>query len=522
MEMKNESRVINSMRNISYSIISNIIVTLLGFFVRTVFIKTLSNEYLGINGLFTNILTLFSLAELGIGNAIIYKLYHPVAFNDKEKINSLIAFYRKAYQVIAILVTGIGLLILPFLGSIIKSPPRIIEDIRLVYLLYLANSVITYLFVYKKSLLIADQKEYIAEIINIIKTIILSIIQIVLLLVYRSFLFYLIIQIVAILFHNVEISLLCDKKYSYLKDKPIGLAKDEKRSIFKDVRALVLYKISNIVINSTDNIILAYFVGISIVGLYSNYHLITKSVYALTKSPLRAITASVGNLNATEDKEKQYLIYNSTNFITSWLYGFVFICLNILIHPFIVLWVGEKYLLDRYVVIVLLLNFYFMGVCGAYNVFRNTFGLFIQGQFRPLISALINIIFSLILVQHYGALGVFLGTLIAYLSFSIWYDPYVVHKHAFNRSVVPFYKKTIFYLVTILSVNIVVGFCVSLMNIPNLILDFLLKAFITVILVNLGFVMAYRNTEEFKYIYEKIILKYYKKLILKYYKKLIE
>ena len=512
MKMKKESRVINSLRNASFNIISTIIVSLLGFFVRTVFIKTLSDEYLGINGLFTNILTLFSLAELGIGSAIIYKLYRPVAFKDIEKINSLIEFYKKAYQVIAILVAVMGLLILPFLNYIIKSPPRIIEDIRLIYLLYLANSVFTYLFVYKKSLLVADQKEYIAEIINIIKTIILSVIQIIVLLVYKSFLFYLAVQIIATLLHNIAISLLCDKKYTFLKDKPIGLEKDEKRSIFKDVRALILYKISTLVINSTDNIILASFVGISTVGLYSNYYMITRAVYGLTKSPLRALSASIGNLNATEDRDKQYLIYNSTNFITSWIYGIVFICLNVLIQPFIMLWVGEKYLLDRYVVMVLLLNFYFMGVSGAYDVFRNTFGLFVQGQFRPAISALINIILSLILVQYYGALGVFLGTLIAYLSFSIWYDPYVVHKHAFKKSVIPFYKKTVFYLLTILTVNIVVSFCVSLIRLPNSLLDFLIKAIITVIIANAGFLLVYRKTEEFRYIYERIILKYYKKL----------
>ena len=510
--MKKESRVTNSLRNASFSIISNIIVSLLGFSVRTVFIKTLSSEYLGVNGLFSNILTLFSLAELGIGNAIIYKLYRPVAINDKEKINSLLAFYRKAYQAIAILVTVMGLLILPFLDYIIKSPPKIIEDIRVIYILYLANSVFSYLFVYKKSLLIADQKEYIAKMINIAKTIILSIIQIVLLLVYKNFLFYLAVQVLATLLHNVAISLFCDKKYSYIKDKPIGLEKDEKKSIFKDVRALVLYKISNIVINSTDNIILASFVGIGTVGLYSNYHMITRTVYALTKSPLRALSASIGNLNSTEDVEKQYLIYNSTVFITSWIYGFVFICLNILVQPFITLWAGEKYLLDRYVVIVLLLNFYFMGVSGAYNIFRNTFGLFVQGQFRPAISALINIVFSLILVQYYGTIGVFLGTLIAYLSISIWYDPYVVHKHAFKKSVFPFYKKSVFYLITVFAVNIAVGFCVSLVRLPNLLLEFLIKALVTVILVNAGFVLAYRNTEEFKYIYKKIILKYYKKL----------
>jgi O-antigen/teichoic acid export membrane protein len=456
--MKNKSRTANSIRNAGVSIFSNILVIVLGFIVRTVFIRTLSTEYLGVNGLFTNILTIFSLAELGIGNAIIYQLYKPLAYQDEEKVNSLMGFYGNTYKVIALVVAGMGLLVLPFLDIIIKSPPQIVENIRIVYLLYLTNSVFTYLFIYKKSLLVADQKEYIAEVIKIIKTILLSVAQILILLIYKNFMLYLVIQMVATLIHNIVISFLVDKKYVYTSKESKKLDKEEKSIIFKDVRALFLYKISNIIINSTDNIVLSAFVGISPVGLYSNYYLIIQSVYTLTKSPLRALTASIGHLNATEDKEKQYLIYNTTNFVASWLYGMVFICFFILLDPFIVLWIGESYLLERNVVIILLINFYFLGVTGVYNIFRNTFGLFVQGQIRPLIASIINIGFSLLLVQYYSTLGVFFGTLIAYLSFSVWYDPYIVHKHAFKRSVVPFYIKTLFYLATIIIINIVVNF----------------------------------------------------------------
>ncbi len=498
--MSNNSRTIKSIRNAIFNILGLIFTIVSGFIVRTVFIRTLSAEYLGVNGLFTNILSLLSLAELGIGNAIVFKLYKPLANDNKQKIRELMNFYKRAYTVIGISVVIIGLLILPFLKYLIKSPPLISENLYIIYLLYLTNSASSYFFIYKRSLIIADQKEYISIIIGYGYTLFVSVAQIFILLKYNNFLLYLVIQIISTIIQNIIISIVCNHQYKYLQSNKECLPKEERNSILKDVRALFLYRISNLVINSTDNLIISSFIGISTVGLYSNYNLIIKSIYSLTKAPLNALTASIGNLNASEDIDKQYLIYKTTNFISAWLYGLVCIGLYVLINPFIKWWVGSSYLLDKNIVVVLITNFYLVGISGVYNIFRNTFGLFIQGQIRPVISSIINLVASLVLVKSLGVFGVFLGTTIAYVSFSVWYDPYVVHKHALKKSVVPFYIRSLIYIVIIIIATAITTFACSLFFLENELLDIVIKFFICLFIGNGIFVITYLKTEEFRYL----------------------
>ena len=242
-----ESRTKNSARNASVAIITKIIYIIMNFICRTFFIKLLGSEYLGINGLFTNILTMLSFAELGIGTAIIYKMYKPIADDDHERIKTLLHFYKKTYAIIGIVILIIGLSIIPFLNNFIKEVPNIKENLIVIYILFLSNTSISYFFAYKKSIITGYQKEYILNIITLIVTIILDIVQIIFLYLTHDYIIYLLLQILATIIENVIASIKANKLYPYIKDKEYKkLAKDEQKSIFKDVKSLFFYLFSHI------------------------------------------------------------------------------------------------------------------------------------------------------------------------------------------------------------------------------------------------------------------------------------
>ena len=279
------SRVRNTTINSMVALFSKVIVFIVQFICRTILIKTLGTEYLGVNGLFTNILTMLSFAELGIGSAIIFKLYKPIAENDNEKIKTYIKFYQKAYIYIGTIILGLGMLLIPFLKYIVTDVPSIKENIIFIYILFLVNSSISYFFTYKKSIIIGFQKEYITTILNTAAIVLQNIVQIIVLLLTKNFILYLIIQILATLLDNIVASIKANKMYPYIKEKEYTkISKREEHKIFKDVKALVLYKLGYTISTGTDNIIISTFIGVSQVGLLSNYTMIINAVKSFTSS----------------------------------------------------------------------------------------------------------------------------------------------------------------------------------------------------------------------------------------------
>lgn len=498
------SRTKKGARNAVFNVSGVILNILCSFIIRTVFIYTLGKAYLGINGLFTNILSFLSLAEMGIGTSIIYCLYKPVAENDIKKIKELMNFYKTAYRYIAIVVAVTGILIMPFLEWLIYDKPDIPESLYVIYGLYLFNSVSSYFFIYKKSLLIAYQKEYIVSIINIVYYVVMNGLQVVALILFKNFFAYLIIQILSNVVNNIVVSLICDKKYPYIIDNKEKLGKEEKNRIFDDVKALIIYRVASIILNSTDNLVISKGVGLIEVGLYSNYYLVTRAVYNLIRQAISAMTASIGNLNVTQDKDRQELVFRATTFLASLLYGIAAIIFYVVLDKFMVLWLDETYLFDRKIVIIIVINFYLTGMSGIYNILRATFGLFVQGRMRPLLSSIINIVLSVALVKPLGVFGVFIGTAIALISINFWYDPYIVYKCALKRDYKMFLINNIIYAVSYIVIAIccekICGF-VSFGNAwAELIVDAVLTGIIAVIIV----VLLFWKKQEMKFLLNKI------------------
>lgn len=494
-------RIKNSLTNISTGLIGQFLVLITGFVVRTVFIKNLGSTYLGVSGLFSNVLTILSFAELGIGQAIIYSLYKPIANNNTQKIANLMDLYKKVYKIIFFVVLVVGLAIIPILPYIIKDIDTI-PYIRIIYIMYVFDSSFSYLFIYKATLLTATQRNHILNKVNALTTVLVSILQIFILVTTKNYFIYLSIQIISKLIQNIFLARKTDKLYPYLKEGNYrNLEISEINSMKKNVSALILYKIGTLSLNSTDNMIMSAFIGIKAVGIYSNYNLIVSSVSGFLSTIFSNITASIGNLNASDDDEKKYFMFKVINLATFWLYGVVSVCFFSLANSFIgSCWIGENYLLDMSVVFVISINIYISGMLYAPFNYRQTMGLFVQGKYRPIISAIENIIVSIFLAKYIGIAGVLWGTVITRLTTNAWYDPYLVYKKGLKQNPM---KYIVDYIIKFVILLITMGICfifISNINIKN-ILEWLVIAICVFIISNAIFFIYSFRSKEFKYLF---------------------
>ena len=510
--MNTDSRTKNSIRNSSVSIITQVLTIGMDFFVKTIFIYILGKVYLGINGLFSNIITLLSLADLGIGVAIPYSLYKPLADKDTKKIQVLMKFYKKVYNIIGCVVLIVGLSLTPFLDYIIKDMPDI-KGIYFIYDLFVIHSALTYFFVYKKFLIDSDQKGYITSKITFISSLLLNITRVILLIMTHNFIIYLSMSILFVLIQNIWISIKADKMYPFIKDKTDDvISKEDKDEISKNVKALLIYKIGTVVTLGTDNIVISKFMGLIPVGIYSNYILITNSLNNILNQVFNSITSSVGNLVATNN-ERSKNIYEKLSFFNFYIYSLFSVCLFVLINPFVDIWLNKNYVLSTLVAFLLALNFYLTGMGAVTNSFRSAYGLFYKAKFRPLIMVIINIVLSVILVKPMGIAGVLVGTIVSRLLTIAWVDPLVIYKHGFKANVFEYYRRYLYYLFIFLASSGILYYLSSFFNMTN-ILVWLIIAITSFILYNLIIVIIFYRTEEFKYFYLKIS-KMFKKIIRK-------
>lgn len=493
-------RVKNSLINVSVGIGSQLIITILSFISRTVFIDNLGINYLGINGLFTNILSMLSLAEAGIGASIIYSLYKPVAENNEGKILALMRLYKRAYMIIGLVVFLIGVALLPFLKYFTKDSG--VSHLYLIYIIFLLNTCASYFFAHKISFLNVCQKGYIVTSIYSISSILTGVVRITILVLTKNYILYLVIDFLIIISTSYVLGIVVNRIYPFLKKKISSpLDKETKQSIIKNVKALVLHNIGGYVVFGTDNLLISSFVSIAAVGLYSNYYMIINIVRTFISQVFNNITYSVGNLVAEETKDKIYQIFKVTLLCNFWIYSFCIIGMFILLEPLISLWLGSKFLLGKSVLMVLLANLYISGMRRSIATVKTTAGIFHEDRYAPFIEAVINLGLSIILVKHFGIAGVFLGTFISTILVPFWIAPYLVYKKTFEKPVV-------FYFIRY-SVLAVIG-CIALFLTDSIshfasfthnpYVNFLLKACVCLIIPNVVYTIAFYKTSEFKYL----------------------
>ena len=497
------SRLKMTVKNAFWSYFSMAISLVMQFASRTVFIYCLGKEFLGINGLFTNLLGVLSFAELGIGTAINFSLYKPVSDGDIEKIKAYMYYYKWAYRIIAIFIAVLGLILLPFLDLFITDPGNV-GDVRVYYIIYLFNTVTSYFVSYKYSLANAEQKSYIYTNINTICNFVILTAQMIALLIWKNFLVYLLIAAIFGLIQKVFTSIYFNKLYPYLRDKTVTkLSKSDKHILITKIKAMVIHKIGDVSVHQTDNIIVSSFISTVLVGVISNYTMIIGAIQNCVNILFNSVIGSLGNLVATESKEKQYQIFKDYRFIGFWIFGFCAVALATLINPFITLWLGKDLLLEPAIINIILIDFYMIGQRICINNFKSSAGVVEQDRYVAFLQAVVNLVVSIILAKKIGLIGVYIGTLVQGLLASIL-KPVLSYKVLFNISSWYYFKDSAKYAVAVLISYFTCQLCSNFILSSVNILNFIIMILLTVIIPNLIFTLLFFRTEEFKYFYSKI------------------
>ncbi|MBQ3502819.1 MAG: oligosaccharide flippase family protein [Clostridia bacterium] len=436
------NRITNIKNNLIFNTIKFATQLVLQFILRTALIYYMGAEYLGLNGLFTNIFSFLNLAELGIGSAIVFSMYKPIAEGDTEKVKALQTMYKKTYLIISLVVFVLGISILPFIKVFINGDVTVDVNIYVLYILYLIQTLVGYFSAHKRSLLFAHQRNDVENKVSAVCLLGMTVLQIIVLFAFKNYYIYFSINILFTIIECLLIYIQTNKLYPHIKGPGCALDVDTKKEIYKNVRAISLHKIGGAVVFSTDNILISSMLGLVVLGAYSNYYLIISTLTTIYFLFTNAIKGSVGNLIASTDKEYVYSKYRQTNFLFTILTSFCVVCMIVLFQPFISVWTKHNsiYLLDFYTVVLLCISFYLGKMRMNGSIYRECAGLFNQNKLQPLIESIVNLVASIVLGYYMGLNGIILGTIISTLIAPIWWEPLILFKYYFKKSVWQYFK----------------------------------------------------------------------------------
>ncbi|MDE7271088.1 MAG: hypothetical protein K2N81_11525 [Acetatifactor sp.] len=511
--MASTSRTKNSSLNLVTTFGQQLLNMALRFLVRTVFVYTLGKSYLGINGLFSDILSMLCLAEFGFDTAINYKLYKPLVERDERAIRMYMSFFKKIYRMVSGVILGLGLLLIPALPVLIKDYDRLGElgiNAVLIYIIYLLQSVSSYLFfAYRSAIVKADQKSYILNVVSGLVDIVLSFVQIAILLIWHNYIVYIMALIGFNIIRNLISARIATAKYpNYFAGEADTLSRQEIKEIFKDCSALFVFKVDNVIVKATDNLVLSSFRGLAMVGEYSTYLLIYTSLKGILNRMHDAVKASMGNLFAVEDIEHKYFFFETTNFITMILYGTAGGGIAIMSNELIGCWLGADYVIPQPLPLLIGIELLFVGIKINLNQIRNICGVFQQMWYRPLIGIVINLVVSVVGVFVWGINGVVLGTIMSLIFANFTVDPTVIHKYCFEgyQSVSRYYRRNFGYMAVLAVACAIAMWLCSHVFVGHGWFSVIVHSLICGILIPVAFFLVYRRTEECRYLIKKVQL----------------
>jgi len=501
------SRTKNSILNLFTGVGGSLLLVVMSFATRTVFIHTLGKAYLGINGLFSDILTMLSLSELGFDTAINFKLYKPLAERDDQRVRILIKFYKQAYRVVGSTILVLGLCLIPALPFLIRdysSLETLGINATVIFILYLLQSVSSYLFfAYRSAVMKANQKKHILDIADILVTILTNIAQILALLLLRDFVVFTSIVIVFNILKNYVNAVIAKHYYpQFFVKEDEKLSGEEIKGLFKDCAALLAYNINGVVLKATDNIVLSKFLGLSIVGLYSNYLLFYTAIKSFLSKIYTAVKASVGNLFAVGDLSAKYRIFETMNYLTIVLYGTAAVGVSVCANELISVWVGDDYVIAQPFSILIGIEILFHGLKVNLGQIRSVSGAFRQMWYRPLMGIIINLSTSIWLVHVCGIYGVIIGTITADFLTNFMVDPSVIHRYSFEnyKPVSVYYKKNLVYIIVLIIVAAVDLWICSHLLVGRGWFSVAFHIFVVAVTVPGVFVLLYWRSKECKYL----------------------
>lgn len=491
-------RTKNASRNILFGVILKAYQILVPFLMRTAMIYLMGVQYLGLNSLFTSVLQVLNLAELGVGSAMVYSMYKPIAEDDNTTICALMKLYRTYYRVIGLVIAVVGCALTPFVPHLIKSDVPAGINIYILYLLNLAATVLSYwLFAYKNSILQAHQRTDVVSKVTLITSTIQYGLQLFVIWAFRNYYLYVIVMLATQALTNIVTAVCADRLYPQFKPKG-KVDKPQVQRINQRIRDLFTSKIGGIIYDSADTIVISAFLGLTVLAVYHNYFYILNSITGLIAVVFTACTAGIGNSIVVESKEKNYQDLNKFTFIITWIAGFCSVCLLCIYQPFMELWVGNNLMLSLSAVVCFVIYFFVRQFNALFNLYKDASGMWHEDRLRPLAAALTNLILNLILVQFIGIYGILLSTVLAILCVGM---PWLLHnlftiiferKHMWH-----FIGKLAKYTFVVFISCVVTYFICSRFNmspVPTI----LVRGVICLIVPNLIYYLAFRRAKEFQ------------------------
>ena len=496
-----DGRVKKTTYNMLTGFLYQFVAMVLNFVSRTIFNHTLGTDYLGLNGIFTDVLGLLSMADLGFNTAMSYSFYKPLAEHDERKLSALVNFYRKLYRIIALSVTVVGLAVTPFLRLIVKTD-REIPQLEIYYFFALAGVVITYLFVYKTTILTADQKNYQVTRIRLWTTLVKTCLQILVLLLFHNYIAYLAINVILEFLNNLIASCKSKKTYPYIRNRE-QLAGEEKKSIFDNMKSVFIYKVSSTLFSATDNILISVIVSTTAVGIYSNYLMVSNKLLLIIQIIFSAVTASVGNVVAKEKAEKRYEVFCAMQSVSFILCGIITSVFFLMANDFVNVWLGKAYTLSLVTIASMTLNTYLACALQPLWAYRDATGLYKRTKYVMLIGAALNIVLSVIWGQKWGLVGIIFASAVARLSTYFWYEPRLLFREYFEQKLTKYYLSFLGNLALVVGTGLVLSCAMSNFEVTGW-FTLALKGMIIGISCSIVFLLAYCRTAGFQIILNKV------------------
>lgn len=498
-----DSRTKNTLKNAKVGFALKLLMVLANFANRTVFIAILGADYLGISSLFTNVLSLLSLADLGVGTVLTFSLYKPLAESDEETVAGLIAFYRKVYFLIAAIVAGIGIALFPFLPFLVNGTEISSDTLTLYYLMYVTNSVVSYFAVYKSTLLNANQEIYIVQIVQSVVTCFMYVLQIALLWFTHDFIFFLIALISCTLLNNIILTVVTKRRYPFLSSMrnstpPTGAV----TAIIDNLKSAFVYKLGGVLMTSSTSIVISIVVGTVSVGFYSNYYMVISTVNAFIMVGIQAVLSSIGNLNASESSARKREVFEALLLLFFIIGTICSLGMLLCFDSFISLWVGSDYVLDGLCTAVIVVNFFLSCVANPVWMYRESSGLFKDVKYLMVIAALLCIAMSAVFGCCFGMFGVLLGLPVSRLVTLFWCEPSILYKKVFEATVSLYWSLWLKLAACAGLSFILVSPAIFLAVSPQmkLLIGVILSMFIPVMV----FLVAFRGGSEVKFLKEKL------------------
>lgn len=498
------SRIKNTIRNSIWGFINQGIMLIFPFIIRTYIINTLGTKYIGLNGLFTSILSVLSLAELGFGNAVVYSTYKPIANNDNEKICALMKLYKDVYEKIGWSVLVLGLALIPCIPYFIKDSIPDNINIYMLYAIYLFNAVVSYwMFAYKNCLLTAFQRNDIATKITLIVRTFFYFLQIIILCLFANYYIYLMCMPASNIAINLITARIVDTIYPEFRSYG-EVSKEEKNGIRKQVIGLLAQRLAHLSRNSLDNIIISAFLGLTYVAIYGNYFYIINSVTTILAIFFTSMQAGIGNSIVKETIEKNYNDLQKINFLYMWIAGWCTTCIAILTQPFMEVWVGKHLLFPIGIVFILAFYFYTMKMTDPVGAYIGATGLWWKCKYTYLLETMVNLLLNIILGYLWGVIGIIIATMISVLFVNYVSTVYVLFKNYFkNIKMSKYFYTNIFYfivtiVVVVLSYYIINYIYIRIFNNINSLLEFGIKLFACLIIPNILYFGIYSHTNIYK------------------------